>query len=600
MGTAADPAQGTGVRRALAARRRRAGRLAGDPVDAPATRRPIADAYDVVVVGSGAAGMTAAAVAAAEGLSVLLAEHAERVGGTTAISGGMVWIPDNPRLGEAGITDDRERAAAYLEATVPAGLDPALRQAFLDHGGAAVAYLEARTAVRLRQVPLYPDYYPDRPGATARGRVLEPVPFDGRALGAAFALLRPPLPEFTLFGGMMIAREDIPHLRRAGRSPRAAWRIARLVAAHAVRRFRWPRGTTLHLGNALAARLLKSVLDLGVDLRPGVSVDGLARGAGGVEGVMLGSGAGRRKVAARRGVILATGGFSHDAGLRDAHVLPQAGALSATVASGAPTGGVRLGLAAGGRIGSSAGDNAYWVPASRFTRADGTEAVFPHTVTDRGKPGLIAVDATGRRFVNEARSYHEFVLGQLRAANTAIPAHLICDRRFLWTYGLGRIRPFALSLRAELESGYLKRGRTLAALAGALGIPADALADTVDTFNADARAGVDRQFGRGGDIYQRHMGDGDHGPNPCLAPIEDAPFYAVSVWPADLGMAAGLATDAVARVLGADDAPIAGLYACGNDMRAIMNGAYPGPGITLGPAITFGYLAARHAAARPD
>jgi succinate dehydrogenase/fumarate reductase flavoprotein subunit len=198
--------------------------------------------------------------------------------------------------------------------------------------------------------------------------------------------------------------------------------------------------------------------------------------------------------------------------------------------------------------------------------------------------------------VNEALSYHEFVKGQLRQGASAVPAHLICDRSFLWRYGLGKVKPFTRSLAADLASGYLKTGASLGELARSIGVPPDALHATVRAFNADARRGVDQAFGRGGDIYQRHLGDGDQRPNPCVAPIEEPPFFAVRVEPADLGMAAGLITDASARVLDPQGNPIPGLYACGNDMQSVMNGAYPGPGITLGPALVFGYLAARHAA----
>ncbi len=210
---------------------------------------------------------------------------------------------------------------------------------------------------------------------------------------------------------------------------------------------------------------------------------------------------------------------------------------------------------------------------------------------------VIAVDQGGQRFVNEAVSYHEFVRAQLARGSAATPAFLLCDRRFLWKYGLGRVRPFALGLSADLATGYLRRADSIAGLAVALGLPADALKATVEAFNRDAREGRDPTFGRGTNAYQRHLGDADHSPNPCVAPIESMPFYAVAVYPADLGMSCGIATDTHARVLAADGQPVPGLYACGNDMASVMEGAYPGPGITLGPAITFGYIAARHASA---
>lgn len=556
-------------------------------------------AFDVVVAGAGAAGLTAAAVAAAHGRRVLLLERAPLVGGTTAISGGMVWLPVNHKAAEEGRPDSPAAAHAYLDATVARrddGRHAALLDTFVDRGDEALRYLEAHTALRLRPVPTYPDYYPTLPGATTGGRVLEPVPFDGRELGAAFRALRLPLPEFMLFGSMMISREDIPHLRRFSRSAASAWRVARLLARHARQRLGSHRGTTLYLGNALAARLWKSVLDLGVTVRLGTPIARLLNEGGRVVGVEVAVDGRSERILAQRGVILATGGCSHDAALRRRFVTPQAGDLSATIGDASVAGGVRLAEAAGARLSAPAADQAFWVPASTFRRADGSAALFPHTVTDRGKPGLIAVDRDGCRFVNEAVSYHEFVRAQLQRPDTAIPAWLVCDRAFLWRYGLGRIKPFTPAFARPDDGQYLKQGASLAELAGAIGVPPQRFLQTVEAFNADARAGVDRAFGRGSDAYQRHLGDAQCRPNPCVAPIVEPPFFAVAVRPADLGMAAGIATDASARVLGTGGEPIEGLFACGNDMESIMNGAYPGPGITLGPALVFGYLAALAAA----
>jgi succinate dehydrogenase/fumarate reductase flavoprotein subunit len=427
--------------------------------------------------------------------------------------------------------------------------------------------------------------------------VLEPVPYDARALGKAFALLRDPLPEFMLFGGMMISRQDIPHLRRVARSWRSALHVAGLLLRYARQRLTARRGTTLYLGNALVARLLQSALDLGVTLRTGTSVERLSWEAGRVSGVSTrDAGARRSEIRARRGVVLATGGLSHGGALRTPYVPALAGTLTAAIDPGAAPRGARLAADIGARLSEPTQDGAFWVPASIFNRHDGTRGVFPHTVTDRAKPGLIAVGRDGRRFVNEAVSYHEFVRAQLASGGNAIPAWLLCDRVFLWQYGLGKVKPFARSLAAEVASGYLSRGATMAALAEAIGVPAPALADTVATYNRDARRGEDPLFGRGRDIYQRHLGDAEQKPNPCVAVLEQPPFFAVAVWPADLGMSAGIVTDAQARVLRPDGSPIEGLFACGNDMASVMDGAYPGPGITLGPALTFGWLAGRQAA----
>ncbi len=554
------------------------------------------DCYDLVVLGGGAAGLTAACVAAAEGMKVLLAEKTDKIGGTTAWSGGMIWAPVNGKTAAAGLTDTREAARTYLAHTVPGTQGQAVRDAFLDHAAEAVAYLEAHTPLRLRLVATYPDYYPEQPGSTAGGRVLEPCPFDAGALGPDFALLRAPLPEFTLFGGMMVSRADIVHFRRVGRSFASTWRVAKLVGAYAGQRLRAKRGTTLYLGNALAGWLLLAARRLGVEIATDTAAIALSSGARGVDGVVLRGSDGEHRVQARRGVVLATGGFSHNPALRQLHLSPHAGPVSAA-APGAAGDGARMALDLGAGIGQGAEGGAFWVPASRFTRVDGSAAMFPHTVTDRSKPGVIAVDGTGRRFTNEARSYHEFVLAMFRNNNTqACPAWLVCDRQFLWRYGLGRIKPFTRSVRGYLADGYLRSGPTTDALAGQIGVDPAALANTIAGYNSGAREGRDDEFGRGSDIYQRHLGDAEHRPNPCVAPIERAPFYAVAVYPADLGTSNGLVTDAQARVLGADGAPIAGLYSCGNDMHSVMNGAYPGPGITLGPALTFGYLAARHAA----
>lgn len=558
---------------------------------------PAHETYDVIVIGAGAGGMTAAAVAAAEGLRVLMIEKTAFVGGTTAWSGGMVWIPANAKMKEAGLSDSITDAVQYLSSTVPEPANAGLRAAFLARGPEAVSYLEANTELRLQPVRAYPDYYPERLGATAGGRVLEPVAYDGKRLGKAFGRLRPPLPEFTLFGGMMVNRLDIPHLRRAGKSLRSTLRTARLMSAYAWQRLRAPRGTTLHLGNALAARLYASLLARQVEILFSADVEDLSMRGDRVAGVVIRHGSRDRLIASRRGVVLATGGFSHDASLRKRYFPAGAGLVSATSTSGTGDG-LRLAATAGAALDTDATSPAYWVPASLFRRADGSRGVFPHTVTDRAKPGVIAVNEAGRRFVNEALSYHEFVLAMLRDGNGEPdrPFYLICDRAFLWSYGLGRITPFTRNYRRYVASGELVESPDIAQLAARIGVKPSTLAATVAVYNADAKEGRDGEFGRGSTVYQRHLGDAGHKPNPCVAPILRAPFFAMRIHPADLGTAIGMKVDAQARVLRADGTPIAGLYACGNDMASIMNGNYPGPGITLGPALTFGYIAGRHLA----
>lgn len=555
--------------------------------------------YDVIVVGSGAAGLCAAAVAAIEGQSVLLLESSSHIGGTTAVSGGMVWIPANHKMASAGLEDSREAVVNYLNQTVP-DFDGRM-EAFLDACDLAIQYLEQHTTLKLRPVKRYPDYYPDLSGATLGGRVLEPLPFDGRELGNHFSQLRWPLPEFMLFGGMMVSREDIPHLRRVGRSLGSTIHVMKLVARYVQQRLTQPRGTTLYLGNALAGRLYKSVLDLGVTVQVEAPVIGLLSTPGGgcVTGVRATIAERVQEIAASKAVILATGGISHSVALRKKYIPDGLSDISACVMSDTKARGADLATEAlGAKMSLATQSGGFWVPVSVFRRKDQSLGVYPHTVTDRAKPGVIAVNQLGKRFVNEAVSYHEFVKAQVSPENSAIPAHLVCDSQFLWKYGLGKVKPFTQVLDADIESGYLKRADSIVELAAKLGVSVDALTNTVNCFNEHAVRGEDPMFGRGSNAYQRHLGDADQHPNPCVAAIRRAPFYAVEIIPSDLGMSAGLITDGTARVLDSNDRVIAGLYACGNDMASVMNGAYPGPGITLGPALTFGYLAARDAASR--
>ena len=283
----------------------------------------------------------------------------------------------------------------------------------------------------------------------------------------------------------------------------------------------------MHLGNALAARLYASLLARKVEILFGASVKNQLIEQDVVRGVILLDSSGKRKIAARKGVVLASGGFSHDKALRERFFPIAAGFVSATARAGTGDG-LRFAMGIGASLGSKVADPAYWVPASLFKRADGACGMFPHTVTDRAKPGIIAVNSFGKRFVNEALSYHEFVRAMLHDGNDATGRsfYLICDRAFLWSYGLGRIQPFTRRWRRYVETA-------------AIGVEVSALVSTVESFNAEARCGLDPEFGRGSTIYQRHLGDLSHSPNPCVAPIEHAPFLALRIHPADLGTAIG-------------------------------------------------------------
>ncbi len=559
---------------------------------------PLPAEVDLLVLGAGAGGMTAALTGAVLGLDVLLVEKTDRVGGTTARSAGSVWVP-NTRHGRPG-EDSLEKALTYLRAAVGNRLSDDRATAFLRAAPEMVDLLEDHTPVRFRAYPHHPDYLATLPGATVRGRVLEPLPFDAAVLGRRFRDLRPPLPEFTVLGGMMVDRTDISHLLGATASLPSFRHTIRLLARHGRDRLRHDRGTRLVMGNALAGRLYHALLARRVPVLLSTGVAGLAVEGGRVAGAVLDRrGLDRRgqetRIRARAGVVLATGGFSRDPDLR-ASLLPAELDAASPVVESATGDGLRLAGAAGGRL-ARHDSNSFWAPVSRRRRPDGSTAVFPHFVLDRGKPGVLAVDASGQRFVNEATTYHLFgeaLLAALRRHPDGT-CHLICDAAFVERYGLGMVRPRRIGLRAALADGYVVAAPTLAGLATRIGVPADALAQTVERHNRFARTGKDEAFGKGEDAYQRNLGDATHGPNPCIGPISDPPFHALAIHPGDIGASAGLACDAEARVLDGEGAPIAGLYACGNDMELIMAGRYPGPGITLGPAMTFGFIAARHA-----
>ena len=552
------------------------------------------DSADVIVVGTGAAGMCAAIRLHTLGLAPILIEKTGFFGGSTAVSGGAVWIPGNPHSEEVGRPDTREAARTYLEGEIGNRMNGPLVDAFLDTGPEVVRFLEAETAVKFAARALGPDYHSDRPGASLGGRVMDPLDYDARELGAALPRLRHPIPEFTILGGMMVGRADLGLLPKMHRSGKAFAHALRVVLRHGSDLLRFRRGTRSVLGNALAARLGKTVHDLGIPIYYDTALVGLKQDDGSVTGVTVRHAGAERSIAARHGVILASGGFPQNDAMR-ADVM--AHACRGPHYSMSPEDNTGDSQRAATQLGASQGGNnlhpAFWTPVSRLKRADGTTVPFPHLFLDRAKPGLIAVTDRGGRFVNESASYHDFVAGMLEAMEGgAREFRLICDHRFIRRYGLGAVRPFPGRLKPFIDSGYVIRAATIAELARKTNLPAQAMADTLARYNADAARGTDSAFGKGGTDYNRYLGDPENQPNPCLRPIEQGPFYALSIYPGDIGTSIGLETDATARVLGADGTPIGNLYAAGNDMNSIMAGSYPGPGITLGPALTFGYIAA--------
>lgn len=558
---------------------------------------PDSPAYDVVVVGAGGAGMAAALFAAIDGMKVLLIERTEYVGGTTAFSAATTWVPNTHHSAGTGTKDSVENAAHYLDLACGNYSDQTMRRVFLENGPKAVAHIEQNSEVKYRARPFHPDYISDLEGSTLCGRALEPLPFDGRRLGKHFALVRPPLPEFTVLGGMMIDRDDVAHLLKMTKSLASFRHSLKLVLRHLGDRLRHPRGTRLVMGNALIARLLYSLDQRGVDILVDTKVEELMRDGDAVTGVVASQGGARRNIAARRGVIMATGGFNRHKALR-AKMLHSPTPEHSPTAPGCTGEMHDLALRAGGHYGTTNMDSAFWAPVSVRKRSDGSMAVFPHFIMDRCKPGMVTVNKSGRRFVDESTSYHLFGRAMFEANKTvpSIPAFLITDSVGLRKYGLGMVHPGGKGLQPFIDEGYLVQAPTLDELARKLGIDAAALRDTVAKMNEYAKTGIDPEFGRGTTAYNRANGDPNNKPNPNLGPIGQAPFYAVRLYPGDIGAATGFVTNADAQVLGPDDKPIRGLYACGNDMNSVMGGVYPAPGITIGPGLAFAYVAARHAA----
>jgi succinate dehydrogenase/fumarate reductase flavoprotein subunit len=419
-------------------------------------------------------------------------------------------------------------------------------------------------------------------------------PFDGRQLGERIKDLAPPLPELTVFGMMLGSGKEIKHFMRAFKSVESFAYVTKRLTRHFLQVLRYGRGMTLTNGNALAGSLAKAAMDLDIPVWLSSPVSKLVVEADGVTGAIVQHEGKRVRVNAKRGVVLACGGFPFDIERRK-QLFPHAptGKEHYSPAPEANTGdGLRLGEAVGGRVDATIPHAAAWVPTSVTTRPDGTKGVMPHFI-DRAKPGVIAVTPKGKRFTNEGDSYHDFVQAMV-AANKGEPevsAWLLCDHRVLRNYGLGCVAPFPLPFGRHLKSGYLKRGATIGELAKNIGIAPTVLQATVEEFNRGAANGEDPLFGKGSKAYNRYQGDELITPNPCVAPLAEGPFYAIKLVVGDLGTFAGLVTDEKTRVLDASRKPIKGLYAVGNDAASVMGGNYPGAGITLGPALTFGYVA---------
>jgi 3-oxosteroid 1-dehydrogenase len=541
---------------------------------------------DFLVVGSGCGGLTAALTADANGLDTLIIEKAGVYGGSTALSGGNIWIPNNPTLKREGLADSRADIRSYLDAVVGKTVPAANTDAFIDNGPLTMEFLErASSHLRFQWCTDYSDYHPEAPGGRARGRTIEPLPFDLKQLGDDEKLLRPAA--LATPGGLFVTSKEFSRLNMVMRT----W-SGRRAAMHTVGRA--VKGVLLRrhmdtLGRALIGRLRLAIKDAGIPLWLDTPLQSLITDdSGTVIGVRAHRDGAVIRIRARAGVLLATGGFEHNNEMRK-RFLRDGGKDNYSAGSPDNTGdGIVAGQSIGGAVDLM--DDAWWMPA--FKRPDGVMSVL---VSERSIPRSVIVDQTGRRFVNEAAPYVTFVHRQLAGRHD--PIWFVFDRKAKNRYQFGGVMPGQKFPADWFASGLMHRADTLEALAAAIGVPPSSLRETVNKFNGFARDGKDQDFGRGESAYDNYYGDPTL-PQPTMDVIDSAPYYAARIQAGDLGTKGGLMYNANAQVLRADGTVIAGLYATGNTSAAVMGNDYAGAGATIGPSMVFGFISARHAAGK--
>ncbi|MGV9610674.1 3-oxosteroid 1-dehydrogenase [Nocardia xishanensis] len=542
--------------------------------------------YDVVVVGSGAAGMTAALTAAHHGLSAVIIEKAAHYGGSTARSGGGVWIPGNKALRASGRPDDREDARTYLHSIVGDVVPKDRIDTYIDRGAEAFDFVLDHTPLKMKWVPGYSDYYPEAPGGLGEGRSCEPKPFNLKVLGAERDNLEPPYAKAPL--NVVVMQADFVRLNLIRRHPKGMMRAMRVGA-----RTYWAKFTGKHIvgmGQAIIAAMRKGLMDANVPVLLNTPMTDLIVENGVVTGVEATVDGKPVVFTARHGVVLGSGGFEHNAEMR-AKYQRQPITTEWTTGATANTGdGIRAGMAAGGAVGFM--EDAWWGP----TVFKGGRPWF--ALAERNLPGCIIVNHDGKRFGNESAPYVEAVhtmyggeYGQGEGPGENIPSWLVFDQRYRNRYIFAGLQPGLRFPSRWMENDNIVKADSLEELAAAIGVPAENLAATVARFNTFAETGTDEDFGRGNSHYDRYYGDPTVKPNPCLAGLVQGPFYAAKMVPGDLGTKGGLVADSTGRVLREDGTVIEGLYASGNCSTPVMGHTYAGPGATIGPAITFGYLA---------
>ena len=542
--------------------------------------------YDVVVIGAGAAGMTAALTAAKRGMSVLVVEKAAVFGGSAARSGAGIWIPNNAVILAAGVPDTPAKAASYLAAVVGSTVPAARQAAFLGNGPAMISFVVANSPLRFRFMAGYSDYYPELPGGMPNGRSIEPDLFDGKLLGAELANLNPayiPVPTGTVVFSADYKWLNLALVNAKGTAV-ATETVSRWVAATAAGK------TPLTMGQALAGALRAGLASAGVPVWLNTPMVDLKVDAGRVTGALVTRNGAQTLVTARYGVVVGSGGFEHNAAMRSQYQQQPIG-TDWTVGAASNTGdGIRAGQQVGAALALM--DDSWWGPAIPLP----DEPYF--CLAERTLPGSIIVNQAGVRFVNEAAPYSDVVhvMYEKNAAAPDIPAWLVIDQNYRNRYLFRDLAPALPFPAAWYDNGAVVTSPTLAGLAAKMGVPAAALQSTVTRFNGFASTGEDLDFKRGDSAYDHYYTDPAVTPNSCLAPLRLPPYYALKIVPGDLGTKGGMVTDASARALTTGGSVIPGLYAAVNASAAVMGHSYAGAGSTIGPAMTFGYVAANYIA----
>ncbi|NYV74947.1 FAD-dependent oxidoreductase, partial [Streptomyces sp. UH6] len=555
---------------------------------------------DVLVIGSGAAGVSAALKAKQQGLDVLVVDKEPYLGGTTAVSGGWLWVPGNRQGVAEG--DTREEAETYIRALAGDSYDPEAVGSFLDLVPEALDFFENEAGVEFHYPQTAPDYQMDTPGARKSGRALTVSRAGGRMLGKNRLRVQPYLYTYTVFGYMPEIGPDIATFLKANRSLKAFLYVQRRVIRTWVERLLFRRAFTRTNGNALMTRMLASAGDLGIPLWTDAKVTEILKGDDGVVNGAVLTGARPGVVRARYGVVLAAGGFSGNAMLRtrtfrhdprgDDHFTPTIGHQGDSYFLAERHGGV---------LDTRPHQPASWGPVTVWKNLRGQDRVFPH-LRAFGLPGLIAVNRKGERFANESFSYHDFGVEMIKedAGERDTFGWIVADRKAMRTYGIGYAKPWPLPTWYYKKVGYLVEGSSVQDLADRIDVPPAALERTLAEFNADAAEGRDGRFQRGSNWFHHFKGDMEHKPNPNLAPIDKAPYYAVKIQMGDLGTYAGLAVNGRSEVVTSEGEAVPGLYAVGTAAVSVFGGGYPGYGANIGPAMVFGYQVgrdiARHAA----